>query len=255
VAAAPAAPRAAPPAAARPANGSSPSPASRAPTPGSSSARPPAQTAGRSSTGPAAGSAPGTRAPSGTGPSSSPRPGAAPTPVAGDDWGLGNQNRPGATNPGGRNPGLFNPDGSVRLPGDSAVGGGLPPGTITEDFAKIDRMGTWLKRPPLDYTPTRFDRFWVPQGTLLEEWVRRGIRKVFVPIPGTSKRLVCTVSLLQAGGGCTVDDPNLRDEEATARPPPSVPFKPELQDPGSGLTTPPPAPAPATPPPVPTITP
>ena len=59
-----------------------------------------------------------------------------------------------------------------------------------------------------------------PDQALLEEWVRRGVKTVAVPLPGTSKRLRCVVSLLQAGGGCSIDDPNMRDEEATARPPP-----------------------------------
>ena len=169
----------------------------------------------------------------GAGPSSSPRPGAAPSTVRNDDWGDSNRNVPGNSTMVGRNPGpgLFNSDGGIRLPGDGGrVGGGLPPGTIIEDFQKIDRMGTWLKRPPLDYTPTRFDKFWVPNRTLLEEWVSRGIKKVAIPIPGTSKRIECTVSLLQGGGGCTIYDPNLQDQEAIARPPPDVPFKPELQE-------------------------
>lgn len=170
-------------------------------------------------------------APTGTGPAPSPRPGAAPSTRRGDDWGDSNRNVPGNSTTAGRSPGLFNSDGTVRLPGDGGrVGGGLPPGTIIEDFEKIDRMGTWLKRPPLDYTPTRFDRFWVPNRTLLEEWVSRGIKKVAIPIPGTTKRIECTVSLLAAGGGCSIYDPNLQDQEAIARPPPDVPFKPELQE-------------------------
>ena len=148
-----------------------------------------------------------------------------------DDWGDSNRNVPGNSTTAGRGPGLFNSDGGIRLPGDGGrVGGGLPPGTIIEDFQKIDRMGTWLKRPPLDYTPTRFDKFWVPNRTLLEAWVSRGIKKVAIPIPGTTKRIECTVSLLQGGGGCTIYDPNLQDQEAIARPPPDVPFKPELQE-------------------------
>jgi hypothetical protein len=169
-------------------------------------------------------------APAGAGPAPSPRPGAAASARRADDWGDSTRNVPGNSTA-GRSPGLFNSDGSVRLPGDGGrAGGGLPPGTITEDFEKIDRMGTWLKRPPLDYTPTRFDRFWIPNRSLLEEWVSRGIKKVAIPIPGTTKRIECTVSLLQAGGGCTIYDPNLQDQEAIARPPPDVPFKPELQE-------------------------
>ncbi|NOT89712.1 MAG: hypothetical protein HOP03_16260 [Lysobacter sp.] len=173
---------------------------------------------------------PASVAPSGAGPSPSPRPGTAASPTRSDDWGDSNRNVPGNSTA-GRNPGLFNSDGTVRLPGDGGrAGGGLPPGTVIEDFEKIDRMGTWLKRPPFDYTPTRFDRFWVPNRSLLEEWVSRGIKKVAIRIPGTTKRIECTVSLLQAGGGCSLYDPNLQDQEAIARPPPDVPFKPELQE-------------------------
>ena len=172
-----------------------------------------------------------TTATTGAGPAPSPRPGAAPSATRSDDWGDSSRNVPGNSTTAGRGPGLFNSDGGIRLPGDGGrVGGGLPPGTIIEDFQKIDRMGTWLKRPPLDYTPTRFDKFWVPNRSLLEEWVSRGIKKVAIPIPGTTKRIECTVSLLQVGGGCTIYDPNLQDQEAIARPPPDVPFKPELQE-------------------------
>ena len=75
----------------------------------------------------------------GSGPAATPRPGATPTPQRGTDLGASNRNRPGGQT-GGRSSGLFNPDGSLRLPGnDGRVGGGLPPGTITED-TKNDRM-------------------------------------------------------------------------------------------------------------------
>ncbi len=209
-------------------------PGPTSPAPAGSAPQPSASSGGR----PAA--SPGTRpatAGAGVGPAPTPRPGALPSPRRGDDWDDALQNRPG-TSTAGRNtgPGLFNPDGSVRLPsGSGQAGGGLPPGTITEDFEKIDRMGTWLKRPPVDYTPSRLERFFVPSESLLQEWVRRNIREVFVPIPGTRKRIVCKVSLLQAGGGCTIDDPNLRDQEAEARKPPDIPFKPDLQEDQDGL--------------------
>ena len=94
----------------------------------------------------------------------------------------------------------------------------------------LDRAGTWLKRPPINYTPTRFDKFWTPSETLLEEWVRKNIRSVEIPIPGSSKHLHCVVSLLQLGGGCGIEDPNMQDQEAEAREPPDVPFKPDLQE-------------------------
>ncbi len=231
----------APAATAAAAAASGPAPASSTRTAGTSTApstapvsggRPQATGSGR----------PAVTAASGVGPAPSPRPGAAPSTVRGDDWGASNRNVPGNSTA-GRAPGLFNSDGSVRMPGEGGrVGGGLPPGTVIEDFEKIDRMGTWLKRPPLDYTPSRFDRFWIPNESLLEEWVRRGVKNVAIPLPGTSKRIVCKVSLLQVGGGCTIEDPNLQDQEAIARPPPDVPFKPELQQDQESLRRPPPSP-------------
>lgn len=177
----------------------------------------------------------------GAGRTSSPAPGALPSPRRGDDWGDSDRNVPGgqAGSPGG----LFNADGSPRLAGNTgAAGGGLPPGTITEDYEKIDRMGTWLKRPPIGYEPTAFDRFWVPHETLLEEWVRRSIKEVLIPIPGTGKRIRCTVAMLMLGGACGISDPNMLDVEAEARKPPDVPFKRELQEDQDSL-----APPPATP--------
>ncbi|WP_226468216.1 hypothetical protein [Luteimonas panaciterrae] len=191
-------------------------------TPSATTPRPPGGTS-------TASGGPKTPAPSaGSGPKSSPKPGALPSPKRGDDWGLADRNRPGgqAGQPGG----LFNADGSPRIPGDGRVGGGLPPGTVTEDFEKIDRHGTWLKRPPFDYEPTSFDKFWVPSETLLQEWVRRSIKTVLIPIPGTSKSINCSVVLLALGGACSISDPNKQDVEAEARPPPDVPFKPELQE-------------------------
>ncbi|HZW18346.1 MAG TPA: hypothetical protein VFF71_06025 [Luteimonas sp.] len=173
----------------------------------------------------------------GSGTSPVPDPGALPSPKPGDDWGMSDRNRPGGQ---AGTSGLFNADGSPKLAsGDGKVGGGLPPGTITEDFEKIDRNGTWLKRPPIDYTPTAFDKFWVPNETLLQEWVRRSIKEVLIPIPGTSKTIKCSVVLLALGGACDITDPNLQDVEAEAREPPDVPFKPELQENQGALGKPP----------------
>ncbi|HVR80826.1 MAG TPA: hypothetical protein VHF02_01850 [Luteimonas sp.] len=187
---------------------------------------------------PRSGTQPGAIA-SGSGQAPAAKPGARPTPQRGDDWGASTRNRPGGNT--GRQPGLFNADGSPRLPPGSspAPGGGWPPGTIEQDIANLDRAGTWLRRPPNDYTPTRFDKFWAPNETLLAEWVRKNIREVSIPIPGTSKKLRCVVSLLQLGGGCGIDDPNMQDQEAIARPPPDIPFKPELQDDQDVLRKPP----------------
>jgi hypothetical protein len=172
-----------------------------------------------------------TRAPApGAGPATA-APGSRPGPARADDWGDATRARPGGP-PGQDRPGLFNADGTVRAPdeGTPAPPPGSAPGTVEQRIADLDKAGMWLKRPPLDYTPTRFDRFWVPHETLLAEWVRKGIKNVSIPIPGTSKRIQCAVSLLQLGGACGISDPNLNEQPATARPPPDIPFKPELQE-------------------------
>ena len=127
--------------------------------------------------------------------------------------------------------GVYNSDGSVRLgepPGSAAQG--LPPGTIEDRITNLDRAGTWLKRKPSDYEPTTFDKYWRPNETLLAEWVRKSITTVRIPIPGTNKHIVCTTVMLALGGGCDITDPNLNEQPAGARPPPDIPFKPELQE-------------------------
>lgn len=85
--------------------------------------------------------------------------------------------------------------------------------------------GEFLKRVPYPYEPTMFDKDWVPRESLLQEWVRKNIREVEVPIPGSSKKVRCVVSLLQLGGGCSLSDGNLHDQPAVARPPPEIPVK------------------------------
>ncbi len=200
----------------------------------------------------AAGSTPGaspTATPGVPGGTATTRPGASSgweSPRAGDDWG---QARSGDPRPGGA-PGLYDGQGRIRLPGD---GGGTGPGTGpgagtgepgqgTADRgapggendswtrARLAESGTWLKRPPYDYEPTSFDRYWVPNESLLADWVRKGIKSVAIPIPGTSKKIDCVISLLQLGGGCGITDPDLNEQPTDGRPPPDVPFKPELQE-------------------------
>jgi len=166
------------------------------------------------------------------GPEELPAPGGWTAPERADDWGAAQREQPGAQR--GEPPGLYHSDGSVRLaetPGSASPG--QPPGTITEEIADLDRAGTWLRRPPTDYEPTAFDKYWRPNETLLEEWVRRSVKTIRIPIPGTNKHIVCQTVLLVVGGGCGIDDPNLNEQPATARPPPDIPFKPELQE-GNG---------------------
>jgi len=182
-------------------------------------------------------------------PSTSPAPSARPapnpgdwsTPAKGDDWGAANRTRDGersgtqANQGAGRTgDGLFNADGSVRVPGQDGSGDSErgAPGGENDGWSKerIAQSGTWLKRPPYDYTPTSFDKYWAPNESLLAEWVRKGIKAVEIPIPGTSSKISCVISILQFGGGCGLTDPNMQDQPAVARPPPDVPFKKELQE-------------------------
>lgn len=171
----------------------------------------------------------------------SPTPGNWATPARGDDWGAADRNRAGertgaqANQGAGRTgDGLFNADGSVRVPGQEGSGDSErgAPGGENDGWSRerIAQSGTWLKRPPYDYTPTSFDKYWAPNESLLAEWVRKGIKAVEIPIPGTSSKISCVVSILQFGGGCGLSDPNMQDQPAVARPPPDIPFKKELQD-------------------------
>jgi hypothetical protein len=170
-----------------------------------------------------------------SGPAQADRSGGWATPQRGDDWGASRRNVAGDSGANaGQKPGLFNADGSVRVP--TGAGAGEGPATASERGApgggndqwtreKIDSSGTWLQRPPYDYEPTSFDKYWVPNESLLAEWVRRNIREAVIPIPGTRKKIRCVVSVLQLGGGCGLFDPNLNEQPASARPPPEIPTK------------------------------
>ncbi|GAB3094765.1 hypothetical protein [Lysobacter terrae] len=205
---------------------------SSAPATATSSAKSTASTAKStaSSTAPAAakpsGTSPATAA-AGQGPKPIAAPGSFPTPAKADDWGASTRNVPGGQR--GEPQGLYNSEGGPRL-AEKPINTGQPPGTLDDRIVDLDRSGTWLKRKPNDYEPTTFDKYWLPNETLLAEWVRKGIKKMAIPIPGTTKKIECIVSLLQLGGGCGISDPNLNDQPAEARPPPDIPFKPQLQE-------------------------
>lgn len=172
------------------------------------------------------GSQPGATA-SGSGNAS--RAGATPTPGRGDDWGASTRNVSGQAggSTAGDGAGLFNADGSARVPDNASGNASRPgaPGSKQQQRADADRASKWLERPEYPYEPTMFDKYWVPSESVLAEWVRRAIREVDVPIPGTSKKVRCVVSVLQAGGACGLFDPNLNEQPATARPPPDIPVK------------------------------
>ena len=155
-----------------------------------------------------------------------PNPGNWATPAKGDDWGSSSRNRDGASSgarqasTAGKGNGLFNADGSVRVPGQDGDGHAErgAPGGANDGWSKerIAQSGTWLKRPPYDYTPTSFDKYWVPQESLLAEWVRKGVKAMEIPLPGTNTRISCVISILQAGGGCGLTNPNMQDQPVVA---------------------------------------
>lgn len=167
-------------------------------------------------------------------------PGSWATPNRADDWGAANHPQDADLNgravsaTQGNGGSLFKADGSVRVPGQAGAGNTErgAPGGDKDGWSKerIAQSGTWLKRPPYDYTPTSFDKYWAPNESLLAEWVRKGIKAVEIPIPGTSSSISCVISVLQFGGGCGLSDPNMQDQPAIARPPPDIPFKKELQE-------------------------
>jgi len=169
------------------------------------------------------------------------------SPAPSDAWDL-----PAASTASDTGSGLLDAEGRPRLAGSAGrPGGGLPPGTLVEDYANIDRMGSWRKRADtgVDYQPSQLEQLWVPHENILEEWVRRSIKNILIPIPGTNKVIRCTVVLLMLGGGCGITDPNLLDIEATSRPPPDIPFKPELHEDQDSLGMPPDPASPAQEPP------
>lgn len=177
--------------------------------------------------------------PSGSSPGAGPKPqdrsGGWAAPARADDWGASSRQVDGSA--GGQadaGRGLFNADGSVRLAGEDGQGESMrgAPGGDSDSWTRerIAQSGTWLKRPPYDYTPTSFDKYWVPNESLLAEWVRKGVKSIEIPIPGTGTRISCVVSMLQFGGGCGLSNPNMQEQPAQARPPPDIPFKKELQE-------------------------
>ena len=175
----------------------------------------------------------------GAGPGLKAAPGGWPGAGKSDDWGASNRNVAGTgtgtgsgagkgngRNGNGRNgegdgkSGLFNADGSALLPDNWSKNSGVD----------LDRSGTWLKRPGLEYRGTRFDQYWIHEGNLLQEWVRKGVKELSIPIPGTKLKLKCVVSLLQFGGGCMPENPDANEQNSTGRKAPEIPFKPALQE-------------------------
>ncbi|MCW5579893.1 MAG: hypothetical protein KIS72_00920 [Luteimonas sp.] len=173
----------------------------------------------------------------GSGTRSAQQPGALPSPRRGDDWGDSTRNRPGGQ--AGSASGLFNADGTPRLAGNTGqVGGGLPPGTITEDYEKIDRMGTW---------PAPADRLRADCVRSLLGAAREPARGMGAPEhQGSADPDPGHRQAHQVHGGAAdarwrlrhQRDPNLLDNEADARKPPDVPFAGAAGGPQESLRSP-----------------
>ena len=184
------------------------------------------------------------------GTSNTPSPTAGPRPAAqtggwyqnatANDWGNSNRERPGQKQgardgqAGLQGNDLFDEQGKPKLPYNGSASRNDPPGLVNGEVRDLDRVGTWRKRRPTDANLPGSNMVWLPHETLLDEWVRRGVKEVRVRIPGTTTTVRCKVSVLALGGACGLTDPNLEDQEAIARPPPSVPFKPELNQHNGG---------------------
>lgn len=220
------------PATTHPAAGSAPG---ASPASGTASA----QAAGRTGNGSRAGDRPAGNpaASEGSGPRPAGNSGGWDTAARGEDWSVGHRNQAGDAGAAGtQGSGLYDRDGKLRVPAEgdgnaSAAVRGAPGGDKDGwSRERISSSGTWLKRPPYDYSPTSFDQYWLPNESLLAEWVRNGVKEIEIPIPGSNSHIKCVVSLLQFGGGCGLTDPNKNEQPAEARPPPDVPFKKALQE-------------------------
>ena len=94
--------------------------------------------------------------------------------------------------------------------------------------------GSFMRRQPaLVYEPTRFDEYWIPEKDILTQVLEKAVEAttgtVEIPIPGKpGSKLVCTVSILAAGGGCGIrhnndgyvvelDDPETLNEQEAAQ--------------------------------------
>lgn len=108
---------------------------------------------------------------------------------------------------------LYNPDGSLRLPGDmlgqidKVVGDKR---VFSYQIPHMDDAHKYFDRnPALVYEKTRFDQYWTPDQDLLTglltKLVEKTTKEIRIPVPGVpGSTMVCTISILALGGGCGV---------------------------------------------------
>lgn len=130
-----------------------------------------------------------------------------------------------ATEPGARLR-LYRPDGTPNISEDLL--GNIErqmsaDGMVEYRIADLDRAGHFDVEPAMAYEATAFERYWVPSESLLEEWVRRGIKRVSIPIPGTNQHITCFISLVAPGAACGITPPRQMNERVEAEyvPPPN----------------------------------
>lgn len=174
----------------------------------------------------------------GTGAGTQAKTGGPPTPLKNDDWGAASRNvagqSRGAIN-GGRNGGAnsnnYDTSGTAKYGADQ----------FTVRIKDPYKEGSWVKRQVRKDDPTMFAPYWVPNETLLEEWVRKGVKEIEIPLDGSGKRVIkCKISLLALGGACGIAGGinGVQDNPARARKPPAVPFKSKYFDDPSALGAP-----------------
>ncbi len=123
-------------------------------------------------------------------------------------------------------PRLFRPDGSLNVADDlwaNIERQTRADGATEYRIADLDKAGHFETKPAMEYRATAFERYWVPNESLLEEWVRRGITKVSIPIPGTNKRITCYTLFLPPAASCGVTNPEQMNERVEIEyvPPPN----------------------------------
>jgi len=121
---------------------------------------------------------------------------------------------------------LFRPDGSPNIADDllSIIDRRtLDDGSMEYRIADLDRAGHFDVRPVIEYQASAFERYWIPSESLLEEWVRRGVTKVSIPIPGTHQRITCYTWILPPAASCGITSPRQMNDrvEADYVPPPN----------------------------------
>ena len=112
---------------------------------------------------------------------------------------------------------LYNPDGSIDLPDslreDFAGATDDTPEFSFQQPGLLDSGSFMRRQPALVYEPTQFDEYWIPEKDILTSVLEKAVEAttgtVEIPIPGKpGSKLVCTVSILAAGGGCGIRNNN-----------------------------------------------